>query len=98
MKNITPFTLEPVLPKRSAFALNLIVIGGLLLFSTGFAACGRIFEKYTPTKPSVLPHDMKSADADADILKETSLVITVNDDSGVSVVDEKQLTRDQLGV
>lgn len=45
---------------------------------------------------SKLPNEMKFAEEDADIGKETSCVITINDDSGSFLIDKDKISKDQL--
>jgi biopolymer transport protein ExbD len=84
-------------PKK-LISLNPMIIGGLLFLSLTLSACSTIrlqLSQFTRTK-STLPRDMKFADEDFSVMKETSCVITVNDDSGNFLIAKEQTSKNQL--
>ena len=87
------------LPKHSVLILQSFIYFGIAVLFLTFSACSTIRlqrEQFTEDKRSNLPQNMKSAEEDADIFKETAGVITVNDDSGTFFTGKEQIAEAQL--
>lgn len=87
------------LPKHTGLIFQSFIYFGLAVLFLTFSACSTIRlqrEQFTEDKRSNLPQNMKSAEEDADIFKETAGVITVNDDSGTFFTGKEQIAEAQL--
>lgn len=76
--------------------LTIIVI--LVFLSLCFSACSTIrlqIDQLTQKK-SPLPRDMKFAEEDYDVRKESACVITANDDNGNFLIGKEQISKAQL--
>ncbi len=86
-------------PNRTGFLIRPFFYFGLLVLLVTASACSTIRlqrDQFTEDKRSNLPQNMKSALEDADIAKESSCVISVNDDSGEFFIGKEQFGEAQL--
>lgn len=72
------------------------VIAVFLLISTACSTIRLQQAQFSEDKRSNLPQNMKSAAEDADIAKETSCIITVNDDNGGFFIGKEQIPDNRL--
>jgi len=87
------------LPKQSGLIIQSFIYFGIAVLFLTFSACSTLRlqrDQFTEDKRSNLPQNMKSAEEDIDISKETSCVITVNDDSGTFFTGKEQIAEAQL--
>ncbi len=88
---------------RSSNCLNLMIksiiycsLTTLLLILTSCSSVRLGLNQFKEDKRSNLPQNIKSADEDYDLRKETSCIITVYDDSGTFFIGKEQVTQDQI--
>jgi biopolymer transport protein ExbD len=82
----------------SAVANRVSLVFCLLSLALIFSGCStvRLQLQEITKEQSKLPREMKFAEEDFRIQKETSCIITVNDDTGVFLIGKDQLGKDQL--
>jgi len=86
-------------PNRPNFIIHSFIYFGLSVLLLTFSACSTVRlqqSQFTEDKRSNLPQNMKSAYDDADIAKESSCVISVNDDSGDFFIGKEKFSEARL--
>lgn len=86
-------------PKRPKFMFRSIIFFVIAVFFLISMACSTVRlqrEQFTEDKRANLPQNMKSVEEDADIAKETSCVISVNDDGGTFLIGKEKISESQL--
>lgn len=94
MKKHFTFPFVPDFQKGAGVTLGSLIFIGILFFS----ACStiRLQIKQFAQEKSVLPRDMKFADEDYDLLKETACIVKVNDDGGTFLMGKQQFAKEQI--
>ena len=84
---------------RAVFFIRNFFYFGVLFWLLNAAACSTIRlqrAQFTEDKRANLPQNIKTAAEDVDIAKETSCLITVNDDGGTFLIGKEQVSEAQL--
>ncbi len=87
------------LPNHSGLIIQSFIYFGIAVLFLTFSACSTVRlqrDQFTEDKRANLPQNVKSAEEDFDLTKETSCVITVNDDSGTFFTGKEQIAEPRL--
>lgn len=82
--------------KKLNFNLNPLIIGIIFLLMLSACSTIRLQINQLNQKKSNLPRDIKFASEDYDVVKETSCIITANDDTGNFLIGKEQISKDQI--
>ena len=86
-------------PNGAGFLIRSFFYFGMSFLLLNASACSTIRlqrAQFSEDKRANLPQNMKTAAEDADIAKETSCIISVNDDGGTFLIGKEKVSEDQL--
>ncbi len=86
-------------PNRTVFLIRPFFYFGILVLLVTASACSTIRlqrTQFSEDKRANLPQNIKSAEEDADLSKETSCIISVNDDGSTFLIGKEQVFEAQL--
>lgn len=87
------------LPRRAGFLIRYFFYFGIAVLLLNALACSTVRlqrAQFTEDKRANLPQNMKSAEEDYDLTKETSCIVSVNDDGGKFFFGKEEVSEAQL--
>jgi biopolymer transport protein ExbD len=84
--------------KKQYCKSHLTILSGLILLLLCFSACStiKLQTDQLTQKKSPLPRDMKFAEENSEVRKESACLITANDDTGNVLIGKEQISKDRL--